>query len=164
MQYETDQEYRFCTFYLGDDRYAIDILAIREINRDTQITPTRGSIPCVRGLLNLRGQIVTIIDPATVLGLPRREIGKESRLVVLKTNAELDQRGLTTAATCDDMVGFLVDRVSDVVNRHGRDIRSAPAQVKNASNEHTLAGVIHLDDELVRVLDTELLLDVEVPA
>ena len=67
-------ERRFCTFFLGEECYGIDILTVREINRQVQITPARGAPEAVRGFMNLRGQIVTVIDPAVQLGYAPREI------------------------------------------------------------------------------------------
>ncbi|MCB9915986.1 MAG: purine-binding chemotaxis protein CheW, partial [Planctomycetes bacterium] len=127
MKRNAETEYRYCTFYIGEHRFAVDILAVREINRDMVVTPARGADPMVRGLLNLRGQVVTVVDPAISLGMGPVSMTRESRLIVLKNNAELEQKGLTHLRICDDLVGLLVDAVSDVVTVQGREIHPPPA-------------------------------------
>ena len=158
MNREADKEYRYCTFYIGEHRFAIDILAVREINRDLQVTPARGADAHVRGLLNLRGQVVTVIDPAISLGRETRELSSESRLIVLKTNSELEQKGLDEFRTSDDLVGLLVDRISDVVTVHGREVQTPPAGRTGDPHASRVDGVIHLESELLRVLDARSLL------
>lgn len=155
---QAEKEYRYCTFYIGEHRFAIDILAVREINGDLQVTPARGADAHVRGLLNLRGQVVTIIDPAISLGRSATPISSASRLIVLKTNNELDQKGLHEYRTSDDLVGLLVDRISDVVMVHGREVQSPPAGLEGDPHAALVEGVIHLDAELLRVLDARALL------
>ena len=66
MKLATSDARRYCTFFLDDECFGIDILAVREINRNMAVTPVRGAAPFVRGLANLRGQIVTVIDPSSL--------------------------------------------------------------------------------------------------
>ncbi len=158
MNRNPDTEYRYCTFFIGEDRFAVDILAVREINRDMQVTPARGSDAFVRGLLNLRGQVVTVIDPAISLGRAATEYTRESCLIVLKTNSELEQKGLGHFRTCEDLVGLLVDRVSDVVQVYGREVKVPPAGREGDALAAMVEGVIHLEDELLRVIEASTLL------
>ncbi len=150
-------ERRFCTFYLGDECYGIDILTVREINRQVQITPARGAPVSVRGLMNLRGQIVTVIDPAVRLGYPARELKKSTRLVILKTNADLASLGLSKLATNDELAGLWVDRISDVITVSEDQIAPAPPD-QSGKNDHLLAAVVQLKDQVIRLVDPSALL------
>ena len=148
---------RFCTFYLGDECYGIDILTVREINRQVQITPARGAPAAVRGLMNLRGQIVTVIDPAVRLGYPARELKKSTRLMILKTNADLASLGLTELATNDELAGLWVDRISDVITVSEDQIAPAPPD-QSGRNDHLLAAVVQLKDQVIRLVNPSALL------
>jgi purine-binding chemotaxis protein CheW len=150
-------ERRYCTFFLGDERYGIDILTVREINRQVQITPARGAPSAVRGLMNLRGQIVTVIDPAVRLGYPTREQKKTTRLVILKTNADLAALGHTTLSTHDELAGLWVDRISDVITVSEDQIAPAPPD-QSGKNDHLLAAVVQLKDLVIRLVDPSALL------
>ena len=75
----------------------IDILKVREINRSLDITPVQYGPEHVRGLVNLRGQTITVFDLGTRLGLSPRQLSSNSHSIILK----------------QDAVGFLVDHIGD---------------------------------------------------
>lgn len=157
MNAQGSSERRFCTFYLGDECYGIDILTVREINRQVQITPARGAPAAVRGLMNLRGQIVTVIDPAVRLGYPARELKKSTRLMILKTNADLASLGLTDLATNDELAGLWVDRISDVITVSEDQIAPAPPD-QSGKNDHLLAAVVQLKEQVIRLVNPSAML------
>ncbi len=148
---------RFCTFFLGDECYGIDILTVREINRQVQVTPARGAPSSVRGLMNLRGQIVTVIDPAVRLGYAARETKKSTRLIILKTNGDLSSLGLTHLSTNDELAGLWVDRISDVITVAEDQIAPAPPD-QSGRNDHLLAAVVQLKDQVIRLVDPSAML------
>jgi len=150
-------EQRFCTFFLGEECYGIDILTVREINRHVQLTPARGAPEAVRGFLNLRGQIVTVIDPAVRLGYPKREILPTSRLVILKTNADLARLGLANLVTDDELAGLWIDRISDVITVAKDQITPAPPD-QSAKNDHLIAAVVQRNEQVIRLVDPSALL------
>jgi purine-binding chemotaxis protein CheW len=150
-------ERRFCTFFLGEERYGIDILTVREINRQVQITPARGAPPAVRGFMNLRGQIVTVIDPAVRLGYAPREIRPTSRLVILKTNADLASLGLSDLETDDELAGLWIDRISDVITVTADQIDPAPPD-QSGVNDQLIAAVVQRNDQVIRLVDPSALL------
>jgi purine-binding chemotaxis protein CheW len=145
-------ERSFCTFYVLGERYGIDILTVREINRHVVVTPARGGPEYVRGLMNLRGQIVTVIDPALRLGDVPHEFTRATRLVILKTDSELRDMGYAELRTADDVVGLCVDRISDVVAARPDRLDPPPPNqdVKGAPLVHAL---LQLDNEVIRILD-----------
>lgn len=146
---------QFSTFRLGDRLFGLDLMMIREINRILDITPVPHAKEHIRGLINLRGQIVTILDLAVRLGLPSREISDESHNIILKTNAELavaNQASQKHFATSADLVGFLVDAIGDVVEADDAAIEPPSANVSEAESQF-LAGVIKTDMGLLVLLD-----------
>jgi len=143
---------RFCTFYLGDARYGIDILTVREINRRAVVTPAHGAADCVRGLMNLRGQIVTVIDPAVRLGGRPHEFSRSTRLVILKTNAELEVSQARGRATSEDLAGLCVDRISDVIEVSEEQIAPPPPD-RLGKGDFLISGIAQLDDGVIRILN-----------
>lgn len=147
---------QYSTFRLGDRLFGLDIMMIREINRILDITPVPHARDHIRGLINLRGQIVTIQDLGHRLGLPRLAIGEESHNIILKTNAELTaarQAGSgKTFTTSNDLVGFLVDAIGDVVEAEDASIEPPSANVSEAEGRF-LSGVIQTEAGLLVLLD-----------
>ncbi len=151
------QKRGFCTFLLDDKRYAIDILTVQEVNRQLRITPVHGAPNHVLGLLNLRGQVVNVVDTKCALGLGSMDVTAESRQLVLKTNADLRVRGCGDLSTSEDLIGLLVDRVSDVIDVEEGQIEDPPPAL--AEREGTVVlGVVQLDGEILRILDPSKLL------
>lgn len=155
------QESRLCTFYVDRERYGIDILTVREIQRGSLVTPARGAHACVRGLVNLRGQVVTVIDPAIRMGFAPRELGARTRLVILKTNAELPRVLGGELRTAEDRVGLCVDRIGDVYDAADAALDPLPPVADGTGQDGLLAGVIRLPQEVIRVMDPEAMLRLE---
>ena len=147
---------QYSTFRLGDRLFGLDIMMIREINRILDITPVPHARSHIRGLINLRGQIVTILDLGVRLGLPRLDIGEESHNIILKTNAELAvarQSGSgKNFTTSTDLMGFLVDAIGDVVEADESSIEPPSANVSEAEGRF-LSGVIKTETGLLVLLD-----------
>ena len=125
-------EKKFSSFYLGESLFGIDILLVREINRSVDITPVDLVSESILGLINLRGQLVTIFDLGTQLGLGKTDISKSSRCVVLKTTDEISgyqQSQQISDSTSEDMVGFMVDRIGDIITVDSQNIEPPPAQL-----------------------------------
>ena len=156
-------EKQYTTFRLGEDLFGIDILLVREINRSLQITPVEQAPDFVTGLLNLRGQIITVIDLGLRLGLEKREMNVNTRCIVLKTSHELTSRHHAEEIVknaSSDQVGFLVDAVGDMVTVSDGDIAPPPANLGQVS-EKFLTGVVKLEHGLVGLLDVGRILHVQ---
>lgn len=151
-------EYGLASFFLGEDRFSVNIRLVREINPHLDITPARKTESFVKGLVNLRGQIVTVIDLGEKLGLGEREIGPESRLVILKTNAELAALDACPLSSTEDKVGLLVDRISDVVTPDSEQLEPPPPNVEGPGSEF-LSGVCKTEAATLGILDVSRLLD-----
>jgi purine-binding chemotaxis protein CheW len=147
---------QYSTFRLGDRMFGLDLRVIREINRILDITPVPHAKEHVRGLINLRGQIVTILDLGVRLGLPRQGVTDESHNIILKTSAEAMAAGRTESTkgqtTTADPAGFLVDAIGDVVEADEATIEPPSANVSEAEGRF-LSGVIKTGNGLLVLLD-----------
>jgi len=144
----------FVSFYVGETLLGIDVLHVREINREIEITTVSPSPDFVAGLLNLRGQIVTVIRPGVKIGLSQSGSTDTSCCVVLKTNRELEalgRKGMVLEPTCDDLVGLMVDSVADIVPAADEQIEPPPANLSGVATGH-LRGIVKLDKGLLAVL------------
>ncbi|MBO9521515.1 MAG: chemotaxis protein CheW [Nocardioidaceae bacterium] len=135
---------QFCTFLLDGHLFGIPVQDVQEVLRHQEIRPVPLAVPEIRGLLNLRGQIVTTIDLRTRLGLPATE---ESAVNVI-------------VRTPDGPVSLLVDRIGDVLEPAESTFEPAPDTVPRHLRE-LVKRVCKLADGLMLVLDTELAVDVE---
>lgn len=147
-------ERQYVSFRMDGHLFGIDILYVREIIRNAAFTPVEKSLPAVRGLLNLRGQIITVIDPSIALGLEPREPGPESRCIILKSDDELAsliERDLIGAGVGSDALGLLVDDISDVAHAGSDGLDPPPAHINGPHASH-LDGVLKLDTNLLLVL------------
>ena len=147
---------QYSTFYLGDRCFGLPILSVREIIRSCEITPVPLAPRHVRGLINLRGQIVTILDLAVRLGIQDRQDALESHVVVLAGGEPSAQGGPGAGdkGAQDAMAGFLVDGIGDVVEADEGRAKPAPANVSEAEGK-LLSGVIQTDFGLLALLDLQ---------
>ena len=105
----TATELQLATFYVGDILLGVDIRQVQEINRQLGVTEVPHSSNFVRGVINLRGDVATVIDLRTILGLPSAEVTRESRNLIVHSQEE--------------SIGFLVDRISHRPGRRDRPVR-----------------------------------------
>jgi len=131
-------------FHVG--RYVCGLLisTIQEINKNLLLTPVHEAPDYVRGIINLRGNIVTVIDLRRRLGLESISLQPSTRNVIVKLDRE--------------MVGLLVDAVDDIVEVEQADIRPTPAHLAKDLGD-AFEGVIQLGDELVAILELNYLLN-----
>jgi len=128
---------------LGGHLFGLPIRTVREIFTLQDITPVERSPDYVRGLVNLRGQIVTVLDLSMRMSMGTQDSQeKNPRLVVLKTNGELDpwfwQQGL---ATCDERIAFWVHSVADVVKPPEEAFAEPMAHASADTADHVFAAV-----------------------
>lgn len=147
---------QFATFRLDGHLFGIDVLLVREINQYMVITPVPLAAPSIRGLINLRGQIVSVVDLGVLIGLEERVIDRESHSLVLKTQDDLatlrirfGNQDLTGPV---DTVGLLVDGVGDVVDVEMSEMEPPPANVGDIDGQF-LSGIIKLENELLVLLN-----------
>jgi len=129
-------------FQLGEEEYGIDILKVQEINRVTEITKIPHSPDFVEGVINLRGNVVPIIDLRKRFNMPEREHDKQTRIVV----GEIEDR----------TVGFVVDAVSEVIRMDSKLVEPPPEIIVGSDDiGKYIKGVGKLDDKLLILLDID---------
>lgn len=148
---------QYATFRVAERLLGMDLLTVREILRPLDITPVPRAAPHIRGLLNLRGQVVTIIDLAVCLGLEPVRLSDKSHIVILKTQQELGaahRNGLEDYKGPTDLVGLLVDAIEDVAEADESALEPPPANL-NEAEEKLLAGVHRTDAGLLVLLNLQ---------
>lgn len=131
---------QYATFYVGKLLFGIDVQRVQEITRAQEMTPVPLSSGVVRGLINLRGQIITAIDLRRRLGLEERPDGSPPMNVIVHAGSEV--------------VSLLIDRVGDVIETDGARFEEKPDTLRGAIRD-LIGGVFKLDRELMLVLDAE---------
>lgn len=133
----------YATFFVGGQYFGIDVLKVQEVLRWQQMTRVPLAPAIVRGLINLRGQIVTAIDVREKLGLQPSTNRNESMNVVIRSS--------------EGAISLLVDEISDVVSVNEADFEPSPQNV-DVNIRKLLEGLYKLDKQLLLILDTERLL------
>jgi len=139
----TDQR-QYCTLTVGDLLLGIDIEEIQEVLRDTTITPVPLADQAIRGLINLRGQIVTAIDLRRRLGLDDLDANSSFMTMVL--------------GTTEEPLALVVDSVGDVVEVT-RDSFEAPPDTLKGEARRMIEGAHKLERSLLLVLNLSVVLD-----
>jgi purine-binding chemotaxis protein CheW len=143
------------SFTLEERRYGLDVRIVKEINPIVDVTPVPLAPRFIRGLVNIRGQVVLVMDLAVIFGRRPRPVTEGSRIVILKTAAELKsvRAGAEVDVELGDKpVGLLVDGIDDVVGVAGEAIEPVPPHLE-ASNARFFDGVVRLGDDLLMILD-----------
>jgi purine-binding chemotaxis protein CheW len=141
-----DSIIQWVTFHLEGEKYGIKVMQVQEVLRMTEIAPVPGAPHYVLGIINLRGNVVTVIDTRRRFGLPDVDSDDETRIVIVEAN--------------NNVVGILVDSVAEVVDLKMSDIETAP-NVGNDESSKYIQGVSSSDEELLILVDVDKLLSDE---
>jgi purine-binding chemotaxis protein CheW len=139
-------ERQYCTFSLGDLFLGIEVLQVQEVIRPQAVTRVPLAPRSVRGLINLRGQIVTAIELRERLGLPPRADDRPAMNVVVRTD--------------EGAVSLLVDEIGDVIEVEEDQHESLPETLPDSARS-LVRGVYKLPSRLMLVLDLEAVLGLE---
>jgi len=126
------------TFRLADQEYALNIMSVREIRGWTRATPLPHAPHYMKGVINLRGTVLPVMDLALRLGLPAR--AQNERNVIIVVNLE------------DVMTGLLVDAVSDIVALTKEDLQPPP-ELSSGASQGVVSALSLIEDRMIRVLD-----------
>ncbi len=138
-----DQVIQCVTFRLDEETYGINVMQVQEVLRVTEIAPVPGAPHYVLGIINLRGNVVTVIDTRSRLGLGSKDSDDSTRIVIIETDRQV--------------VGILVDAVAEVVDLRSGEIESAP-NVGNDESSKYIQGVASRDGNLLILVDINKLL------
>jgi purine-binding chemotaxis protein CheW len=134
---------QFISFAIGDDHYGVDIMAVREIKGWTEITHLPKQPDYVRGVLNLRGVIVPIIDLRCRFGQGLTEATPLHVIIIVQIAAQL--------------VGLLADRVSDIISVDPTKIRAVPKVAQSARLDF-LSGIVTIEKAMIALIELPHLL------
>lgn len=147
---EAAQAGQYLTFQLAGEEYAVQLLQAREILRYEQVTRVPTAPPSIRGVLNLRGRVVPVVDLAVKLGLPDTPVTSRTCIVIVDVALE-DER---------TVMGVIAEAVSQVVDLGAGDIEPPPPFGPRARVEF-LRGMARLGERFALLLDLDLLLSAE---
>jgi len=134
---------QWVTFFLDSEKYGIKVMQVQEVLRMTEIAPVPGAPHYVLGIINLRGNVVTVIDSRKRFGLQQKEPDESTRIVIIEAG--------------DQVIGILVDSVAEVVDLRENDIEMAPNVGTDESSKY-IQGVSSQADELLILVDVNRLL------
>lgn len=145
-------ELQFVSFYIDNQMYGIDINLVKEVNTNTGIYSIPRSQEQYRGLVNIRGQIVLVMDISVLFGTGRRPITTDSQLIILKSSSEIArvksyEADFEISKLGDKPLAFLVDRIGDVITVLKSNIEPTPPHLSKNKT-----GMIRLDKELLIIL------------
>jgi len=142
-QVENNPITQWVTFRLENETYGVNVMQVQEVLRMTEIAPVPGAPSYVLGIINLRGNVVTVMDTRSRFGLPAQETDDASRIVIIEAG--------------DQVVGILVDSVAEVVYLKQSEIELAP-NVGNEESSRYIQGVANRDEGLLILVDLDKLL------
>ena len=131
------------TFYLNGSLLGIDITVVKEINRNVEFTPVPQANNNIAGLFNMRGQVVTLMNLAKILGFEVEEQENKTSCIILKSRLG-----------AGDYVGLLIDQPEDVIDIEEAWCEKPPANVGSIEGEF-IKELVKLKDRLIIILDIE---------
>lgn len=137
---------QWVTFHLNDETYGVNVMAVKEVLRCTDIAPVPGSPDYVLGIINIRGTVISVINTRRRFGLPDRESTDNTRIVILEIGKYV--------------VGIMVDSVAEVVYLRQSEIETAPNVGKDDSGRF-IQGVCNKDGELLILVEFDKLISQE---
>ncbi|MFO0556240.1 MAG: chemotaxis protein CheW [Polyangiaceae bacterium] len=143
-QVQTSSSKQLCTFHVSHLFFGVEVTKVQEVLQWLPMTPVPLASRVVRGLINLRGQIVTVIDLRRRLGLPDAADGESALNLVVRTDARV--------------ISLLVDQIGDVLEVEDASFEPAPTTLSPESRE-LIQGAFKLDESLVLALNLEKAID-----
>lgn len=134
---------QYLTFALGAEEYGIELLKVQEIKGYTSVTPIPNTPPYIKGVMNLRGAVIPVVDLRARFGMEEISYTKFNVIMVINVGTRV--------------VGLLVDAVSDVLNLEPGDLRPAP-DFGTQADTRFITGMASAGDKMSVLLDMDTLL------
>ena len=129
---------QFVKFSVGSEEFAVDIKLVREISKIQGMLKVPNTPPFIEGLLNLRGQVLTIFNLRKRLGMEDQPFDENSKIIIAWHN--------------DIQIGFTVDKVSEIIKVDDANVESTPPSITSI-DKRFLSGVIKMGENLILTLD-----------
>lgn len=146
----SDDEQQYLTFIMAGEEYGVDILAVQEIRGWEPTTVVPNAPDYIKGVINLRGTIVPIMDLRSRFNLERVEYSPVTVVIILKVETERGER----------VMGIVVDAVSDVHSISDSDTRNSPELIEDLNTEF-IRSLVSVDDSMIILLDVQRLLTID---
>ncbi len=143
---EAVNEVQMVAFILENEEFAVNIHQVREVLKLTKITPLPRSLEFVEGVINLRGEVIPVLDLRKRFGITETKRDEESRIIIVEVNG--------------NDVGLIVDSVTEVIRMPENEIHEAPGNVAGARTD-LIKAVGKKDDRLIIILELEKILTSE---
>ena len=140
---QTSQPIELTSFLVGDLLCGLENSRIREISNIRTLTPVHHAPPEVSGVVNLRGQIMTVIDMGIRFGRSKVDVTNQARILVVNDGKE--------------DIGLMVDAVEDVVSASSEELESPPSNVAGVSG-HLFQSILKVIGDLISILDLDRIL------
>lgn len=140
---------QYLTFMMDEEEYGIEILSVQEIRGWEPMTAIPNTPNYVKGVLNLRGTVVPVIDLRLRFALEQVEYSELTVVVIVKVKMGSQEK----------IMGIVVDAVSDVYNLNKVEVSKAP-DIGDANNREFIEGLINVEDKMVLLLDLQEVLDI----
>lgn len=141
---------QYLTFIMADEEYGVDILKVQEIRGWERTTPIPNSPPHIKGVINLRGTVVPIVDLRRCFGLDQIDYGPLTVVIVLRIDGEHASRTM----------GIVVDAVSDVYSLDKDQMQAAPNMGESFDTSY-IRGLATVGEKMVMLLEINELLDLD---
>jgi len=140
----SDGEFQLVVFSIGSEEFGVEIMKVQEIIRMTSITKIPQAPEYIRGIINLRGRIIVVINLNVVLGMASKEQDENTRIIV--------------GSIGDTVMGFVVDSVSEVIRLPEKSVEPAPSVIADKIGTEYVMGVGKLDNRLLILLSLDKIL------
>ncbi len=134
---------KYLSFLLGAEEYAIEVLKVREIVKSQHITPVPDAPASVKGVINLRGKVIPVIDLRLKFGLPEKAPSERTCIVVVQLQFEMAE-----------LMGLIVDEMCEVLTLQEADVQDIPILGRGVQT-HYLLGIARTKDRLRILLDID---------
>jgi len=137
------EEKQHVTFLIGEETYGVEVLKVQEIIGMTQITHVPNTMTYMKGVINLRGSVVAVVDMRLKFAMQERDYDSFTVIIIVEVR--------------DRMIGMIVDAVSDVVSIPVKGIQDTPHFSARIETDF-IKGIGQVDDKLVIILDVDKIL------
>lgn len=134
---------QWVTFRLDGETYGVNVMEVQEVLRVSEIAPVPGAPDYVLGIINLRGNVVSVLDTRRRFGLMPHEISESTRIIIIESE--------------EQTIGIMVDAVAEVVDVEQQEIDTAPTVGSDEASRY-ISGVVSREGELLILVDLSRLL------
>lgn len=134
---------QWVTFRLGEESYGVNVMQVQEVLRVSEIAPVPGAPGYVLGIINLRGNVVSVLDTRLRFGLAKKETDDSTRIIIIELESQT--------------IGILVDSVAEVEDVQSSEVDTPPS-VGNEESARYIAGVVSRANGILILVDVHRLL------